>query len=77
MTVPSPHRLIGFLRDCYEADNRQSAISNLLDDRVRHLQVPLLGWDFVTGRVDRVPLPREAALAAAREAAVAARERCH
>lgn len=66
----SPHRLIALLRDCYEADNRSSAISDLLDDRVRHLQVPLLGWDFVTGRIDRVPLPREAALAAAREAAL-------
>jgi len=68
--MSSPHHLIALLRDCYEADNRSSAISNLLDDRIRHLQVPLLGWDFVTGRVDRVPLPREAALAAAREAAL-------
>lgn len=68
--MASPQQLIAFLRSCHEADNRDTAVLDLLDDRVRHLHFPLLGWELVSGRLDRVPLPREQALAAAREAAL-------
>jgi len=30
-------RLIRYLRDCYEADNRQSSIFNLRREKVEHL----------------------------------------
>ncbi len=56
-----------FLRDCYEADNRESAVFDLSSETVRHLQVPLMGGEFLCGAIDRIPIDRQAALAAQAE----------
>ena len=66
MSVPLAAR-IRFLRDCYEADNRESAVWDLSADKIRHLNIPLMGGQFLCGAIDRIPIEREAALAAQAE----------
>ncbi len=62
-TTPElPRNLIRFLRDCYEADNREAALFDLRHDKVQHLHVLNQGGDFLTGNLDLIPLDRELAL---------------
>ena len=61
-TTPKlPRHLIRFLRDCYEADNREAALFDLRNERVQHLHVLNQGGDFLTGGLDVVPVDRKLA----------------
>jgi len=62
-TTPElPRNLIRFLRDCYEADNREAALFDLRHDKVQHLHVLNQGGDFLTGHLDLIPLDHKLAL---------------
>jgi len=61
-TSELPRNLIRFLRDCYEADNREAALFDLRHERVQHLHVLNHGGDFLTGNLDLIPVDRKLAL---------------
>ena len=61
-TSELPRRLIRFLRDCYEADNREAALFDLRHERVQHLHVLNHGGDFLTGNLDLIPVDRQLGL---------------
>lgn len=67
--------LCGYLRECYEADNREGGVSNLLADEIRHLYLPALGADVLTGALDRVPIDLAAARALHKDAELFATEK--
>jgi hypothetical protein len=58
----SQRNLVRFLRDCYEADNREAALFDLRHERVRHLHVLNHGADFLSGGLDLIPLDRKLAI---------------
>ena len=68
--MATPSQLILHLRDCYEADNRETGIANLFGRKYRH--VAFLGGtdDLLRGIQDRVPVDREKAVAAQKEASL-------
>ena len=51
-TSELPRNSIRFLRDCYEADNREAALFDLRHERVQHLHLLNHGGDFLTGNLD-------------------------
>ena len=51
-TSELPRNSIPFLRDCYEADNREAALFDLRHERVQHLHLLNPGGDFLTGNLD-------------------------
>lgn len=57
-----PRHLIRFLRDCYEADNREAALFDLRHERVQHFHLLNHGGDFLTGQLDLIPVDRSFAL---------------
>lgn len=61
-TPELPRNLIRFLRDCYEADNRETALFDLRHERVQHLHLLNHGGDFLTGQLDLIPVDRQLAL---------------
>jgi hypothetical protein len=61
-TSEPPRNLVRFLRDCYEADNREAALFDLHHDRVQHFHLLNHGADFLTGSLDLIPLDRELAI---------------
>jgi len=66
---------IRFLRSCYEADNREMAVANLLKKTVRHL-VFLEGEEhLLCDMLSRVPLDRDQATVARKEAHLHQREK--
>ena len=66
---------IRFLRACYEADNREMAVANLLKDSIRHLTF-LEGEEYLLGdTLLRVPLDRDQATIAQKEAHLHQREK--
>jgi len=67
-TTETPGRVLRFLRDCYEADNRETTLLDLRHEKVEHLQFLSQGGEFLTGTLDRIPVDREAALAAQKTA---------
>lgn len=73
--MPAWRSLCGFLRECYEADNREGGVANLLAEEVRHLYLPGLGADVLTGALDRVPMELAAAEALRRDAGLFATEK--
>ncbi len=64
----SPRQIIGYLKDCYEADNRQTTITNLFDARVEHLSFLYTATEFLLGNIPRIPVPEKQAKAAANTA---------
>lgn len=67
--VPCP-QIIRYLRDCYEADNRETGIANLLARKYRHVTFLTGTEDLLRGVLDQAPVEREAGLAAAKEASL-------
>ncbi len=61
---------IRYLGECYEADNRETGIPNLFDKKHRHVTFLSGTEDLARGVLDRVPIDRVPALAAAKEAAL-------
>ncbi|MDA1049812.1 MAG: ATP-binding protein [Planctomycetota bacterium] len=66
---------IRFLRSCYEADNREMAVSNLLKKTVRHLTFFDGEEHLLCEMLSRVPLDREQAIVAQKEAHLQQREK--
>ena len=64
-TPPSelPCRILHYLRDCYEADNRETSLFDLRQDRVQHLHLLNQGGDFLSGTLDLIAVDRDTALA--------------
>jgi hypothetical protein len=60
--------IIRYFRECYEADNRETGIANLLGKKYRHVYFLPGEDDLLRGLLDRIPIDREVALAARREA---------
>jgi hypothetical protein len=66
--MPDPGKIISFLRLCYESDNRETTISNLFDEKVRHLHFLHKASEFLAGNIDMVPVDRDAAIEASKSA---------
>lgn len=66
--MASAAHIVRYLRDCYEADNRETVIYNLRHDKVQHLQLLPRAGEFLQGILDVVPVAREAAVAAQKTA---------
>lgn len=73
--MTTPARIIRYLRDCYEADNRDSAVFNLSHEKVQHVHFLSQGIDFLRGLLDVVPVDRESAVAAQKAADLYATEK--
>lgn len=67
--------LCGFLRDCYEADNRETGIANLFSRDIRHLHFPLMGGEVLNGNLDHVPMDLKPAQAMDRDATLNSTEK--
>lgn len=52
-------QLVQYLRQCYEADNRETGISNLFNTKYRHLRFFEGEEVALSGTLQRVPLPGE------------------
>ena len=61
--MASPSQLIQHLRDCYEADNRETGIANLLAKKYRHVTFLSGSDDLLRGIQDRAPVDRAPAAA--------------
>ena len=73
--MASTSELVAYLRDCYEADNRETGIPNLLQDKHRHLTF-LSGEDSVLrGLVSHVTFDQTATAAAQKEALLYRRDK--
>ena len=59
--MAQPRQIIQFLRACYEADNRQTAVANLFNKSIRHLQFIEGEERLLSGLLPRIPLATEAA----------------
>ena len=66
---------IRFLRACYEADNREMAVGNLLHKTIRHLTFLDGDEHLLREMLSRVPLDRERAVVAQKEAHLHQREK--
>ncbi len=66
--MANPSQLVRYFRDCYEADNRETGIANLLSKKYQHVFFPSDTDDLLRGLLDRVPTGREKAVAARKEA---------
>lgn len=66
---------IEFLRACYEADNRQTAIANLFNKSIRHLQFIEGEERLLCDLLPRIPMMSEAASAAMKDAQLYRREK--
>lgn len=73
--MPDQRQIIRYLRECYEADNRETGIANLLGEKCRHVTFLTGSEDLLRGVLDRVPLEREPALAAMKEAELARKDK--
>lgn len=54
-------QLIQYQRSCYQADNRETSISNLLHEKIRHLRFFDGEEVALSGTISRVPLPSKLA----------------
>lgn len=61
-------RIVRFLRECYEADNRETALFDLRRDKVQHFRVLNQGGEFLTGALDLIPVEHLSALEAQKTA---------
>ncbi len=61
-------QIIRHLRRCYEADNRETLITNLFHDKVRHLTFVRESEDLLRGLLNDIPLEPVIAEAASKEA---------
>ncbi|MEM7316972.1 MAG: hypothetical protein AAF497_27895, partial [Planctomycetota bacterium] len=52
-------QLIRYQRDCYEADNREVGIKDLLHSKIRHLRFLEDEEVALSGTIERVPLPEK------------------
>lgn len=66
--MATPAQLIRYLRACYEADNRETGIANLLAAKYRHVTFLSGTDDLLRGLQDRVPVDWERGVAAQKEA---------
>ncbi|HUG70329.1 MAG TPA: AAA domain-containing protein [Pirellulaceae bacterium] len=66
---------IRFLRSCYEADNREMAVANLLKKSIRHLTFLNGEEHLLCEMLSRVPLDRQQAIVAQKEAHLHQREK--
>ncbi|MBC8350972.1 MAG: AAA family ATPase [Planctomycetes bacterium] len=71
----SANATIRFLRSCYQADNREMAVANLLKQSVRHLTFLEGEEHLLCEMLSRVPLDREQAIVAQKEAHLHQREK--
>lgn len=71
----APHETIRFLRACYEADNREMAVSNLLHKSIRHLAFMQGEEHLLCDMLTRTPVNREQAIVAQKEAHLQQREK--
>jgi len=46
--MSEPPRIVRYLRDCYEADNRESVIFNLRHEKIQHLHFLSQGGEFLS-----------------------------
>jgi hypothetical protein len=63
-------QLIQCLRGCYEADNRETGIANLLGRKYRHVTFLEGTEDLLRGLLERAPIHHDRAIAAQKEAAL-------
>lgn len=68
-------QLIQYFRDCYEADNRETGIANLFHKKYRHVTFLAGSDDLLSGVLDRVPIERERALAAQKDAELSRKDK--
>jgi hypothetical protein len=73
--MAQPRQIIQFLRACYEADNRETAVSNLFNKSIRHLHFIEGEERLLSGLLPRIPLATEAAPTAMKDAALYRREK--
>jgi len=73
--MASTSAIIQYLRGCYEADNRETGISNLLHKSIRHRWFLSGDEHLLSGLLSRVPVQRDNAIATKKEAELYRREK--
>jgi superfamily I DNA/RNA helicase len=73
--MASPSGIVGYLRQCYEADNRETSITSLFQTKIRHLEFFSGTEDLLRGVLDYMPLDEERAQPAQKEATLYRKEK--
>src|SRR5262249_4413568 len=72
---PPARAVLGYLRDCHEADRQEQAVLDILDERVQHLRFVSGREELLRGGLDRLPVDPDLFLPAQKAAQLYEREK--